>query len=62
MKTLFQTYIEEFSGIQYCPYCLSIKGNKIVCCQEADFIEFKDLYPEQQKDVIQQELNENQRS
>jgi hypothetical protein len=40
----------------------SIKGNKIVCCQEADFIEFKDLYPEQQKEIIQQELNENQRS
>jgi hypothetical protein len=62
MKTLFQTYVEEFSDIHYCPYCLRIKGNKIVCCQEADFIEFKDLYPEQQKEIIQQELDENQRS
>jgi hypothetical protein len=62
MKTLFQTYVSEFSDIYYCPYCLTIKGNKIVCCQEADFIEFKDLYPEQQKEIIQQELNENQRS
>jgi hypothetical protein len=62
MKTLFQTYVSEFSGIHYCPYCLTIKGDKIVCCQEADFIEFKDLYPEQQKEIIQQELNENQRS
>jgi hypothetical protein len=61
MKTLFQTYVSEFSDIHYCPYCLSTKGNKIVCCQEADFIEFKDLYPEQQKDIIQQELDENQR-
>jgi hypothetical protein len=62
LKTLFQTYVSEFSDIHYCPYCLAIKGDKIVCCQEADFIEFKDLYPEQQKEIIQQELNENQRS
>ena len=62
MKTLFEQYSEHFSDIHYCPYCLTIKGDKIVCCQEADFIEFKDLYPEQQKEIIQQELDENQRS
>ena len=62
MKSLFQTYVSEFSDIHYCPYCLTIKRDKIVCCQEADFIEFKDLYPEQQKEIIQQELDENQRS
>jgi hypothetical protein len=54
--------VSEFSDIHYCPYCLTIKGDKIVCCEEADFIEFKDLFPEQQKEIIQQELNENQRS
>ena len=59
MKTLFQFYVEEFSDIQYCPYCLSIKGEKIVCCQEADFIEFKDLDLDQQKEIINQELTEN---
>jgi len=58
MKSLFQTYLEEFSDIQYCPYCLSIKGEKIVCCQEADFIEFKDLDLDQQKEIINQELTE----
>ena len=57
MKTLFQTYADEFSDIKYCPYCLTTKGNRIVCCQEADFIEFKDLYPDQQKEIIQQELD-----
>ena len=62
MKTLFQTYVSEFSDIHYCPYCLTIKGDKIVCCQEADFIEFKDLYIEQQKEIINAELDENQRS
>jgi hypothetical protein len=58
MKTLFQFFVEEFSDIQYCPYCLSIKGEKIVCCQEADFIEFKDLDLDQQKEIINQELTE----
>jgi hypothetical protein len=62
MKSVFVQYSEHFSDIHYCPYCLAIKGNKIVCCRKADFIEFKDLYPEQQKDIIQQELDENQRS
>jgi hypothetical protein len=57
MKTLFQTYVEEFSDIHYCPYCLAIKGDKIVCCQEADFIEFKDLDLDQQKAIIEDELD-----
>jgi hypothetical protein len=59
MKSLFQTYVEEFSDIHYCPYCLLTKGNKIVCCQEADFIPFKDLYIDQQKLIIEDELNQN---
>jgi hypothetical protein len=58
MKTLFQTYLSEFSDIHYCPYCLTIKGNKIVCCQEADFIEFKDLDLDQQKAIIEDELDQ----
>ena len=57
MKTLFQTYVSEFSDIHYCPYCLAIKGDKIVCCQEADFIEFKDLDLDQQKAIIEDELD-----
>ena len=62
MKTLFQFFVEEFSDIQYCPYCLAIKGDKIVCCQEADFIEFKDLDLDQQKAIIEDELDQNQGS
>jgi len=57
MKSLFQTYVENFSDIQYCPYCLTIKGNKIACCQETDFIEFKDLDLDQQTQIIDQELD-----
>ena len=57
MKTLFQFFVEEFSDIHYCPYCLAIKGDKIVCCQEADFIEFKDLDLDQQKAIIEDEFD-----
>jgi hypothetical protein len=59
MKTLFQFFVEEFSDIHYCPYCLAIKGDKIVCCQEADFIEFKDLDLDQQKAIIEDEFDQN---
>ena len=59
MKTLFQFFVEEFSDIEYCPYCLTVKGNKIVCCQEADFIEFKDLDLDQQKSIINDEFDQN---
>jgi hypothetical protein len=58
MKTLFQTYVEEFSDIHYCPYCLNAMGNKISCCQEADFIQFKDLDLDQQKAIIEDELDQ----
>ena len=59
MKTLFQFFVEEFSDIHYCPYCLTIKGNRIVCCQEADFIEFKELDLDQQTQIIEDELEAN---
>ena len=58
MKSLFQIYVEEFSDIHYCPYCLTIKENKIVCCQEADFIQFKDLDLDQQRQIIEDELDQ----
>ena len=58
MKTLFQTYLSEFSDIHYCPYCLNAMGNKIVCCEEADFIQFKDLDLDQQKTIIEDELDQ----
>ena len=60
MKTLFQTYVEEFSDNEYCGYCMTIKTPN--CCEYSYYVGFKDLYPEQQKEIIQQELDENQRS
>jgi hypothetical protein len=60
MNNLFQTYLEEFSGIEYCQHCLAIKTTES-CCSD-DYLQFKDFGLETQKQIIQQELNENQRS
>lgn len=62
MKTLFEQYREQFSDILYCCYCLEPKGESYSCCDENHFIEFKDLDIEEQKEIINAELDENQRS
>jgi hypothetical protein len=62
MKSLFEQYREQFSDILYCCYCLEPKGESYSCCQENHFIEFKDLDIEEQKEIINAELDENQRS
>jgi len=59
MKTLFQIYAEEFAHIQYCCYCMETKGDRLTCCDEADWIEFKDLDIEDQRAIIDEELNDN---
>lgn len=59
MKTLFQTYVEEFAHIQYCCYCMEAKEDKLMCCDEAHWIEFKDLDIEDQRAIIDEELNDN---
>ena len=62
MKTLFEQYREQFSDILYCCYCIEPKGESYSCCDENHFIEFKDLDIEEQKEIINAELDENQRS
>ena len=59
MKSLFEQYREQFSDILYCCYCIEPKGDKWHCCQENHFIEFKDLDIEDQKAIINEELDEN---
>ena len=59
MKTLFEQYREQFSDILYCCYCLEPKGESYSCCQENHFIEFKDLDIDQQKEIIEAELDQN---
>jgi hypothetical protein len=35
---------------------LETRDGKFGCCQENHFVEFKDLYPEDQKEIINAEL------
>jgi hypothetical protein len=56
-KSLFTQYMEEFSASsqEYCCYCCEPRsGNS--CCQENHFVEFKDLYEEDQIAIIEHEL------
>ena len=59
MKSLFEEYMEEFkkdTNTLYCCYCLEPQGGKMGCCQENHFVPFEDLYPEDQRDIIENEL------
>ena len=62
MKTqsLYEEYKEEFmkSDIEYCYYCLNAKGGKFSCCHENHFGTFRDLYEEDQKEIINNELDQ----
>jgi hypothetical protein len=62
MKTLFEQYREQFADILYCCYCLEPKGENYRCCDENHFVEFQELNIEEQKVIIDDELNQNQRS
>jgi hypothetical protein len=55
MKSLFQTYLEEFSDILYCGHCLTVKTQD--CCDQSHYVEFKDLTVDQQQQIINQELD-----
>lgn len=58
MKSLFEQYMEEFSNssTEYCFYCCTPRGDKIGCCHENHFGEFKDFEREDQVFIIENEL------
>jgi hypothetical protein len=56
MKSLFEQYQEEFHGIEFCCYCNEPKDNKWRCCQENHFVPFEDLDIEEQKHIIEGEI------
>lgn len=57
MKTFYQQAAEELSDVEYCCYCCEPKGDKISCCHEVHFLEFKDLDEDAQRDIIESEYD-----
>ena len=57
-KSLYEAIRAEFmnSSQEYCCYCLEHRSG-MSCCQENHFVEFKDLYPEDQMEIINEEFD-----
>jgi hypothetical protein len=60
MKNFEAQIRQEFmqSDVRYCVYCIEPKDDKITCCGEYDFVPFRSLYPQDQRILIQKQLNE----
>jgi hypothetical protein len=56
MKSLFEQYREELQDTTYCCYCLELQGEKWHCCKENHFSLFQDLDFEDQKEMINWEI------
>ena len=58
VKSLYEQFKQEFmaSNVRYCCYCLEPQEDKIGCCQENHFVTFSDLYPEDQQEIINSEI------
>jgi hypothetical protein len=50
-------YKEQYANEQYCPYCVTPKGKKFVCCGEMDWVDFKDLDDNTQLEIIKEEYD-----
>jgi len=57
IKDELQAIYEDESNVYYCCYCLQPQNGKIGCCQENHFVEFKYLFPNDQKQIAQEILN-----
>ena len=57
MKDLLEDIYKDEANVFYCCYCLQPQNGKIGCCQENHFVEFKYLFPNDQKQIAQEILN-----
>jgi len=58
-KTFLEQAKEELHDVLYCCYCLEPKNDKIVCCDEFHFIEFKYFDDDAQNEIIKAEYDLN---
>ena len=50
-------YKEQYAHEKYCPYCVTPKGHRLVCCNEADWVNFEDLDDDTQMEIIKEEYD-----
>lgn len=59
VKDLIQSVMEEQKNVQYCCYCVERRGDKIGCCGENHWIQFRDLDDDTQLEIVK-EILENE--
>ena len=57
IKDELQAIYEDQAEVYYCCYCLEPQGEKVTCCFENHFVEFKYLFPNDKKQIAQEILN-----
>jgi hypothetical protein len=57
MKDFLIQAKENLHGVQYCPYCMEPRGDKLSCCSENHFLEFQDFDDDTQTQIIQDEYD-----
>ena len=55
MKSWVEQYIDEQADVEYCPYCMHERNDKMACCGEVHFIKFADLELHEQMEIAHQE-------
>lgn len=57
IKDELQAIKQDEANVYYCCYCLQPQGEKIVCCKENHFVEFKYLDNDCQQQIAEEILN-----
>jgi hypothetical protein len=56
VKDLLQGIMEDEKHVQYCCYCVERRADKMSCCSENHWIEFRDLDDETQLEIVKEIL------
>ena len=57
VKNYILEYKEQYAQEKYCPYCVTPKSHRLVCCNEADWVNFEDLDDNTQMEIIKEEYD-----
>jgi hypothetical protein len=58
VKELLQAIMEDEKHVQYCCYCVERRGEKMSCCGENHWIQFKDLDDDTQLEIVKEILQD----